>query len=263
MITRRATAAGRGLPHFLIIGAQRAGTSSLYAYLSEHPDIHPAFVKEVHFFDLEFGRGLPWYRSMFPLESRLRARGAITGEASPYYLFHPLAAERAAAVVPHAKLVVLLRDPVERAWSHYRHEVKGGRETLSFEDALAAEPERLARAEPLVRSGAPEQLYRGHRTHSYVARGRYTEQLEVWLQYFPREQFLALRSEDLFERPGDVWPRLLAFLNVGDDRGRRFTVHNQGPPGAMPQAARSWLQEQFAQPNADLVRLLGSEFSWG
>src|SRR5947209_1159841 len=140
----------RALPDFLIIGAQKAGTTSLYRYLAAHPDIVASTRKEVHFFDINFWRGEWWYRSLFPLRRRLqrrpplRNRPAITGEASPYYLFHPFAPERAAQLLPDAKLIVLLRDPVERAWSHYRHEVANGRETMTFPDALAAEPARLA-----------------------------------------------------------------------------------------------------------------------
>src|SRR5215470_750369 len=130
---RRATASARALPDFLIIGAQKAGTTSLYAYLTAHRDVRPAGRKEVHYFDLGFTAGAElgegWYRSMFPLRARLALDGrrtgrpVRTGEASPYYLFHPAAPQRAAALVPEARLLVLVRDPVERAWSHYRHEV--------------------------------------------------------------------------------------------------------------------------------------------
>ena len=133
------------MPDFLIIGTQRGGTTSLYNYLLARPQIAAATRKEVHFFDNNFHRGIPWYRAHFPsliqgdMAETIRGQRFITGEASPYYLFHPHAPARAALVVPKAKLIVLLRNPVDRAYSHYCRMVKKGRETLSFEDALAQE----------------------------------------------------------------------------------------------------------------------------
>src|SRR6266480_7948081 len=137
----RATASLRPLPDFLILGAQKAGTTALYAYLRQHPEITGPSWKEVSFFDRHYARGEAWYRGNFP--NSLRARGKLVGEASPSYLFHPLAPERVAGLVPEAKLIALVRNPVDRAYSHYQHEVALGREPLSFEDAVAAEYERL------------------------------------------------------------------------------------------------------------------------
>ena len=134
----RATARWRPLPDFLVIGAQKAGTTALYAYLRWHPGITGPSWKEVSFFDRHWWRGEFWYRGQFPLRSGQR----LVGEASPSYLFHPLAPERVRSLVPEAKLIALVRDPVDRAYSHYQHEVALGREPLSFEDALAAEAER-------------------------------------------------------------------------------------------------------------------------
>src|SRR5580692_9445955 len=125
------------LPGFLIVGAQRCGTTSMYRALSEHPEVRKAVLhKGVHYFDMNYGRGLGWYRAHFPL-----ARGGgVTFESSPYYLFHPLAAERIAADLPGVKLIVLVRDPVERAYSAYTHERARGFETESFEQAIEREP---------------------------------------------------------------------------------------------------------------------------
>ena len=142
----------RLLPDFLIIGTQRGGTTSLYNYLVEHPGIGAASIKEVHFFDTpHFKQGLAWYRGHFPsafqryyVERSLK-HGFVTGEASPYYLFHPHAPKRVAGLMPQMKLIVMLRNPVDRAYSHYHHEVAGGHEKLAtFEEAIACEDERLA-----------------------------------------------------------------------------------------------------------------------
>ncbi len=265
--TRRLTAPARVLPDFVILGAQKAGTTSLYAYLCAHPDVLPAARKEVHFFDVNYDRGAGWYRSMFPLAGArlLAARGGrtvLTGEASPYYLFHPQAPARARALIPTAKLIAVLRDPVERAWSHYRHEVQAGREPLSFDDALAAEPTRLAGAERTFAAGGPGATHPGHRYHSYVARGRYADQLQAWLACYPHEQLLVLRAEDLFERPKDVWDETLAFLGLRPSRPPAFEVHNPGAGSAVPEPARSLLEATFRQPNADLADLLGRDQLW-
>ena len=231
--------------------------------------MRPGLYKEVHFFDLQFDRGERWYRSVFPQRRTLaRPSGpsgrprAITGEASPYYLFHPLAAQRAAQVSPQSRLIVLLRDPVARAWSHYRHEVAAGRESLSFEAAIAAEPERLRGADEAVRSNGSEELRRRHRNCSYVSRGRYAEQLAPWLRVFPREQLLILRAEDLFADPAATWSQVLSFLDLPPHRPREFAVHNLGPGGDLPAPARAALEDLYREPDRDLVELLGAEFEW-
>jgi len=134
----------RGLPDFLVIGAQRSGTTTLFYDLCRHPQVAGSPVKEVHFFDHHFSRGVGWYRSFFPptaAQERARRRGGelLGGEATPNYLFHPAAPERAAETVPHVRLIAILRDPVDRAYSHYRKSVERRVERLSFEAALAAE----------------------------------------------------------------------------------------------------------------------------
>src|SRR5262249_27856015 len=136
---------------FVIIGTQRGGTTSLYRYLIDHPDVAGAMLtKEVHYFDTNLRRGPGWYRAFFPTKAardrhrRRTGRELVAGEASPYYLFHPLVPDRAHELLPDAKLVVMLRDPVERAFSHHGHEVELGYEQLGFAEALDREPERLA-----------------------------------------------------------------------------------------------------------------------
>src|SRR6187551_3563074 len=160
----RATSRWRPLPDFLVIGAQKAGTTALYAYLRWHPGIAGPSWKEVCFFDRHWWRGEAWYRGQFPL----RAGERLVGEASPSYLFHPLAPERARSLVPGAKLVALLRDPVDRAYSQYQHEVALGREPLSFEDALAAEEERT-RGEAERLAADPRAFSRAWWDHTYAA----------------------------------------------------------------------------------------------
>ncbi len=252
----------------MVIGAQKAGTTSLYAYLSTHPDIFPAAQKEIHYFDMHYSEGEHWYRAMFPTRRRIAAaarddgRRIVTGEASPYYLFHPLAAQRAARTLPDARLVVLLRDPVERAWSHYRHEVRAGREQLSFADALAAEPQRLAGAEAALRAGLANAATLAHRTSSYIARGRYAQQLSRWLEHFPREQLLVVQAEDLFEEPVREFGRVVEHLGVAQMAEPRFDVYNAGRPTPIDRDASAYLADVFREPNAELEDLLGIRLTW-
>ncbi|MDQ3658128.1 MAG: sulfotransferase domain-containing protein, partial [Actinomycetota bacterium] len=168
--------AGGALPDFVVIGAQKSGTTSFYRDVIRHPHVGRSTKKEVHFFDHNFDKGLDWYRAHFPSPELKDGRRTITGEASPYYLAHSLAPERAAKVVPQAKLIALLRNPANRAYSHYQHAVRYGRDPLSFEDAIEAEEDRMrkSRDKILAEQGFTPAIPSGH---SYLARGVYVDQL--------------------------------------------------------------------------------------
>jgi len=253
----RLTARRRPLPDFLVIGAQKAGTTALYAYLRWHPGIAGPSWKEVSFFDRHWWRGEAWYRGQFPL----RAGTRLVGEASPSYLFHPLAPERARSLVPGAKLVALLRDPVDRAYSQYQHEVALGREPLSFEDALAAEDERLVgEVERLIAD--PRAFSRAWWDHTYTARGRYAEQLERWLEAFPSEQLLVVRTEDLGERPAETYASILAFLGAEPHELPDYPRVFDRDYEPMRAETRAALAATFAEPNRRLEALLGRELGW-
>jgi hypothetical protein len=254
----KATAALRPLPNFLIIGAQKAGTTALYAYLRRHPAITGPSWKEVSFFDRHYARGEAWYRGNFP--NALRARGLV-GEASPSYLFHPLAPERVAAMVPEAKLVALVRNPVDRAFSHYQHEVALGREPLSFEDALQAEDDRLSGEEERMRAD-PAYFSRSWWDYTYRARGRYAEQLERWLAVFPREQLLIVPNEDLDSEPERTHARVLEFLGAAPHQLESYPRVFERRYEPMNAETRARLAAEFAEPNERLYGLLGRNLGW-
>jgi hypothetical protein len=238
-VTRRA----RILPAFLLVGAQRAGTTSLFYSLRRHPHVARPATKEVHFFDDQYWRGVDWYRSFFATSAerrlaRLRGGDLVAGEATPYYLFHPAVPERVAATIPSVRLVVLLRNPVDRAYSHYRKMRRMSLERLSFEDALDAEEERLAGEEERLLAD-PRYRSNHHRRHAYVGRGLYADQLERWLTHLPRD-FLGLRSW----QPPDFEPR------------------NPTSSSPLTTQLRARLEERFAEPNARLARLLGRDLGW-
>jgi len=254
----KATAALRPLPDFLIIGAQKAGTTALYAYLRQHPQITGPSWKEVSFFDRHYAHGEAWYRGNFP--NTLRARGLV-GEASPSYLFHPLAPGRVAAMVPDAKLVALVRNPVDRAFSHYQHEVALDREPLSFEDALEAEDERLRGEEERMRAD-PAYFSRAWWDYTYRARGRYAEQLERWLAVFPREQLLIVPNEDLDAEPAQTHALVLEFLGALPHRLDSYPRVFDRQYEPMNAETRARLAAEFAGPNRRLYELLGRNLGW-
>lgn len=257
-ILRRASAARRPLPDFLIIGAQKGGTTSLHAYLCEHSCVPAPATKEVHFFDLEFHRGADWYRAHF---QRHKGVGALSGESTPYYLFHPLAPVRAAELLPDCKLIVVLRDPVDRAFSHHNHECALGYEDLDFEAAIAAEPGRLAGEEERLVS---EPRYRSfsHQHHSYLSRGRYAEQLERWLECFGRERLLVLSAEDLFEEPGRIVGEAQEFLGLPQEIPADLSARNARTYAPIPTETRDGLRAVFEPHNRRLYELFGRDFGW-
>ncbi|MGD1699648.1 sulfotransferase domain-containing protein [Dapis sp. BLCC M229] len=210
-------------PHFLIIGAQKCGTNSLYSYLTQHPLIAPSLQHEIHYFDLNFDKDLKWYESQFSeLES-----GMITGESSPYYLFHPLVPERVFEKYPQMKLIVLLRNPAERAISHYYHEVRLGYESLSLKEAIAAEKNRLkGEVDKIIETGTYYSF--NHQHYTYRARGIYIEQLQNWMSFFPKEQFLILKSEDLFSRPQQTMNKVFQFLELPAHSSEKYLQYNSG-----------------------------------
>lgn len=231
-IARRATSFARPLPTFVIIGAAKAGTTSLLAYLAAQHDVGVSIRKEVRYFDFNYGKGRGWYRAHFPsflfwLNVRLRhGHWPEIGESTPFYLSHPKVPERLHALAPRTKLVVLLRDPGVRAHSHYEHTVRSGQEDLSFIDALDAEPARLG---PERRALEESETFVPLKTflQGYLDGSRYGEHLDRWLRVFPREQLLVLSAEDLFARPSDVCAQVAAFLGVDATVLRHYPARNR------------------------------------
>ena len=256
------------LPDFIILGAQKAGTTSLHAYLREHPDVLPCAWKEVHFFDgRNYRRGEAWYRRQFLNADDLRAlpkfrgRRLIGGEATPYYLFQPQVPERIAKHVPKAKLIALLRNPIARAYSQYQHNVRRDKEPLSFADALKREDELLPleherkKADPAYRSEA-------HHRFSYKLRGCYAEQIERYYRFFPREQLLIVKSEDLFERPQETYASILDFLDLPPFVLESVKARNAGDYSARRIPEEDSLRRYFEPHNQRLYDLIGRDMGW-
>jgi Sulfotransferase domain len=266
--TGRLTHRARMLPGFLIVGGQRCGTTSMYRTLSQHPAVLKAVLhKGIHYFDTGYDHGLPWYQGHFPLRARAaltrRAAGEVplTFESSPYYMFHPLAAERISRDLPDVKLLVLVRDPVERAYSAHAHEIARGFETEPFERALELEDQRLAgEAERIV--SQPGYLSHSYQHHGYLTRGRYAEQLERLDKLFGRERVHVVDSGRFFTDPEPVYDGVLEFLGLRQHGYPVFERHNARPRSPMPDTLRARLDEHFQPYDERLTDWLGHAPSW-
>jgi hypothetical protein len=259
-----ATSGLRPLPDFLIIGTQKGGTSSLYRHLWEHPSVRRAIAKEVHYFDLHFHRGEGWYRAHFPMTVLGRNPAAtrpITGEATPYYLFHPQVPARVAGLLPETRFVALLRDPVDRLFSHYHHEVALGFERRPLEQALKEEPAMISAEEERLRRDR-SATSRAHQHFSYFTRGLYATQLEAWFKVIPRERFLIVNSERFFRSTSEVYDEVLRFLGLPQVRPSNFAPSNARKYEPPPPEQAAQIREAFAPHNGRLFALLGEDLGW-
>lgn len=248
-IARRSTSWLRQRPSFLIIGGIRCGTTSLIRYLGEHPSVEIPSVKEVHYFDLNFDRSEGWYRSWFPPESSALRRDVTGGESSPGYLMDPCVPQRVARMLPDVRLILLVRDPVERAHSHYRlRRARGDEPSPTFAEALADEPRRMEISEAAKgRSGL--------RHDCYFHQGNYAEGFERWLNHFSMDQIITLRSEDLFRNPPAIYNETLRFLDLPSHGLGEYVVHNAARSSEMDPDVREVLTERYRTPNETFLRL--------
>lgn len=259
---RRITAKFRVLPDYIIIGSMKCGTTSLFKYLEQHLQILPGVRKEVNFFDLNHERGEYWYRSCFPLKTNVKP-GQITGEASPRYISHPHVAARIKALIPDARLICVLRNPVERTISHYFHNLRRGRETLPVMEALQAEEERTEADWQKMQENEHFLSYPCFH-FSYKRRGVYIEQLERYWQVFPKEQLLLLSSEAFFSDPQATLGKVFDFLGVDTD----FQIPNLSPHGVGTNRTKvepvvyEYLEEYFKGWNQKLYEKSGQDFGW-
>jgi hypothetical protein len=263
-ILQKITGATGSLPDFLIIGAQRCGSSSLFAYLNGHPAILGSRHKEVHFFDNpdNYRRGEPWYRAHFlsltkrrRLEQRIGVCPLVL-EATPEYLYNAGAVERIHELLPSARLIALLRNPIDRAYSHYRFALARGRINGPFEVAVNKALNALSDTESTNRPGfsaMPAEL---------LHRGLYAQQIDRVLRKHPPERLLVIQAEDLFERPVEIYDETLEFLGLPHFPLENTAIINSRPGPPMDSGVRNLLATFFKPHNAALEELLGREFNW-
>ena len=267
--SRAGSASSRMLPSFIIIGAQKAGTTSLFKYLKNHPEIQEPSRKELFFFDggktegqdIFSEQGLSWYRLHFPKIQPNRPN-LCTYEATTSYLFSPIAAERIRITLPEARLIAILRNPVDRAISHYQHNLRKNREFRSFHEAMRAD-ESLLDAASSIQPGntkTKERLY-----YSYKSRGLYYEQLLHYKSFLDKGQLLILCSQELAHNPAGTLQSIYDFLGLKNNKAIASSPHrhNASRQKAKPESADlEYLKQYFELPNRQLFELLGRQFAW-
>jgi len=273
----------RLVPSFIIIGAARAGTTSLYAYLNSHPNVLPAAKKETVFFNYAYHPNLDWYRMYFPtvleqekLKKQKALQNIITGEATPSYLIDPHVPQRISEMLPDVKLIVLLRNPIERALSHYHHNVFFGIEKLPFEQAIKKESERINKSFEELKN---EQFdfndnivsyflrlmtfkTKNYFNFSYLESGKYVEHLKNWLDIFPRKQLLIIKSEDFFDNTKNVFYDVQDFLDLPHFDLEHYMIHWEIKHQPMNNNLRKSLSEYFEPYNLKLYNYLNRDFKW-
>lgn len=236
---------GRRLPTFLVVGAMRSGTTSIAGYLREHPEVFVSTPKELHFFDWNWERGLDWYAERFSGAGSVRA----VGEATPGYMYFGNALDRMAATCPEARLIVILRNPVDRAYSHYWFNRTLGIEDVGFDRAIEREPERLT-------------THAVRRVFAYVDMGRYVSQLEALCTHYARSSLHVVLFDDLISDPQSVFGSVCRFLQVDPDftpstlgvaRNGYVEYRSRGVQRLVRSMPRSWqrpLQRLNRRPSA-------------
>lgn len=257
------------LPDFLIIGFVKCGTTSLYEHLLRHPSVFSPRGKEIDYFDRFYARGLSWYRTKFP--SKLQKnfvknwlkQDFVTGEATPRYIEHPHALQRIKEILPKAKFIVLLRNPVDRAYSHYNQNLHLNYEYLSFQDAIAVELERTKKRYEKMQKDETYYSW-DYELYAYLQHGIYFHHLERWMKVFSKEQFLIIPSEEFSQNTNEYYNKVLTFLNLPKWELSQYKKYKQRTyinPKIEP-SLRKKLVEYFKPHNAKLYKLIGTNFHW-
>lgn len=254
------------VPDFYIIGVEKAGTSSLFGYLTQHPYIYAPITKEINFFSKYYSKGNDWYKVCFPSKfqkffKNISGGKFITGEASVRYFDYPHSLNRLRKFTPNAKLILMLRNPIDRAFSEFASTSRTGRETLSFQEAINSEESRTSDEYNKMLNN--ENYF--HETFfrfAYLKRGIYADNLERWFKIFPREQFLIIKSEDFFENPSFVYNRVLTFLDLPKWELDEYTIWRRVNKSQMDENIRTKLIEFFKPHNERLYKLIGENFHW-
>lgn len=246
----------RKKPDFLIIGVHKGGSTSMFEYISQHPEVEMARRKELNFYTKYFYLGMRYYQSLFPKKSV----GKITGEATPYYFFHPLVPERVKKTLPNVKIILLLRDPVLRAHSHYNM-IKAIEPASTFDEAIRLEQSRIENETKKILNN-PKYYSIDHQTFSYFSRGLYAEQLDNWTKHFSLENMLVLKSEDFFSDTKKELKKVYAYLGLAEVYPPDVSAKNARKYGGLSKEDYNRYKAFFKKDLNKLKEKLGDHFQW-
>ena len=255
-------------PDFYIIGFAKCGTTSLFEYLISHPNVHPPKGKEIDFFDRLYSRGINWYKVGFPFKIQkffdtvfLRKK-FLTGEATPRYIEHPHAINRIKEITPNAKFIILLRNPIDRAFSQHNMNVKNDYEINNFSDALKEEPRRIANRIEKMSNDVSYYSW-NFDLYAYLEHGIYVDKIKRWMEVFPKEQFFIIQSEEFLKNPSKIYNNVLEFLGLANWEPKEFVLYKKREyKEKMNSDLRNELVEYFKPHNKRLYDFLGKSFDW-
>jgi len=239
-------------PKFIIIGAQRSGTTSLYYNLCNHPDIISSTEKQVNYFNYNYEKGLDWYKSHFPdkVLINLLNQNIVSGEASPEYMITPFVPYRIHQQIPEIKIIIILRDPIKRAYSQYSHNVRNGEEHLPFSKAIRLENKRL---ESIKKKYCDFYTRKEYYRYTYVERGKYSHYIDMWKKYFDPKKIHILKSESFFENPNEELNKIYTFLGLDHYNISHIDHYNKGEyKRKMDIKDLNYLKTIYSQWNAKL-----------
>ena len=268
---RKMTSRLRSLPDFIIIGVGRAGTTALYSYLIQHPSIVAAStdnnesVADLHFFEYMISNNIQWYKSHFPIlfsKSKNQKNSFITGEYTSTYIYHPDVPKRIFNLLPKIKLIVILRNPIDKAYSTYQQQFRFGEYTTSFEDTINAEFRRINLNKDFPELNSNNYDFENFVAQNIIRHGIYADYLETWLKIFDRKQILILNSEDLKNSTKETLHRVFHFLIVSNYDIANTSQVNVGKYPPINKITRKKLIKFFKPHNQRLNKLLDTEFDW-
>ena len=265
---RTMTNSKRLLPDFLIIGFQKCGTTTLFDYLDNCPNIGMASKKEVHFFDFSYWRNVSWYRAQFPFKSKKKKFEEknrelfLIGEASPLYIFHPLVPKRIKKILPTAKLIVIMRNPVDMAYSHYQHYKRRGLEKMSFEETIDDDKRRFSIIMDKFQNDEIRDYNVSEILFPYISMAIYAKYIKNWLEIFPKNQFLFLKTEDLDKDASVEFKKIFEFIKIPSFDIKYEGKRNVGSYSPMKSTTRDQLLEFYKPFNQELEKILETKFQW-
>jgi len=252
------TASSRVLPDFIIAGTVRSGTTSLYYNICEHPSVLSADYDEIGFFDRNYHLGVNWYRSMFPTQKHMKeiktkTGNSITGEDTPFYFWRKDSAKRIFNLLPNCKIIIILRNPIDRAYSNYQLGKRTGWENLSFEETIEIEKKQLKNG--LIPSQFDD-------LRSYLIKSIYSYQIKYWLDIFPKNQLKIISTEELSKNVKNTMSDLFKFLEISDYEIIKGQEKKSEIYPEMIQDTRNELKSVFKDYNEELFKLINKRFEW-
>ena len=261
-----ATSPLRVLPECAVIGTGKGGTTALHYYLGQHPCIGSSAYDELGFFNENYHLGINWYKSLFPTvfykkKMESKNKQCLFFDVTSTYMEEELTAKNVYEVNPNQKIIVILRNPVDRAYSHYHVNVKEKSEKRSFEDAVFEEMNRIKSERIIQNKNKNLRVFTPNNIH-YLKKGFYALQLKSWFKIFPREQILVLSTEEFQEDQNIIYKKIFDFLNIPNMKIKSTEKMEKGNYIPMKHDTQNLLLDYFRQYNYELFELINSEFDW-